>query len=155
MKKYQYFATNIFSRKKMWFFWRFWPKNWKGWPDNFETFHKEKSGFLETTSQELRMLSSSLSQHFLKGETNLSLDLFFISLSHWEVLASCQYKIKNSKRFYDQLPGQNDISFISDFPPWRIHACLLNPCLQVTFFQTKQKLTRLLLFQTILGTFHT
>ena len=26
---------------------RFWPKNCKGWPDNFETFHKEKSGALE------------------------------------------------------------------------------------------------------------
>ena len=23
------------------------PKNWKGWPDNFEKFHKEKSGVLE------------------------------------------------------------------------------------------------------------
>ena len=26
---------------------RFWPKNCKGWPDNFETFHKEKLGVLE------------------------------------------------------------------------------------------------------------
>ena len=41
VKNCQYFATNIFSREKKWFFWRFGPKNWKGWPDNFETFHKD------------------------------------------------------------------------------------------------------------------
>ena len=29
------------------FFWPLWPKNWKGWPDIFETFHNEKSGVLE------------------------------------------------------------------------------------------------------------
>ena len=69
-RDYQYFATNIFSCEKCDFFWSFWPKNWKGWPDNFETFHKQKSGVLEKTSQELRTLSRSLSQHFLKGETN-------------------------------------------------------------------------------------
>ena len=46
VKNYQYFATIIFSRENA-IFWRFWPKNWRGWSDNFETFHNEKSGVLE------------------------------------------------------------------------------------------------------------
>ena len=36
------------------FFCVFGQKNWKGWPDNFETFHKEKSGALEKTKILLR-----------------------------------------------------------------------------------------------------
>ena len=47
MNNNQYFATNIFSSEKWDLFERFWPKNCKGWPDNFETFHKEKLGVLE------------------------------------------------------------------------------------------------------------
>ena len=47
VKNYQYFATDTFSGKKCDFFGRFWPKNLNGWPDNFETFHTEKSVVLE------------------------------------------------------------------------------------------------------------
>ena len=44
----------------MWFFRRFWPKNWKGWPDDFETFHKEKSGNLEKTLENKNSIAAAL-----------------------------------------------------------------------------------------------
>ena len=49
VKYYHYFATNVFPREKMCFFWLIGPKNWKGWSHNIEIFHKEKSGVLEKT----------------------------------------------------------------------------------------------------------
>ena len=59
VKNYQYFAADIFSHEKCDFFWHFCPKNWKGWPDNFETFHKEKSGVLEKTPRKRKFYGSS------------------------------------------------------------------------------------------------
>ena len=39
---------------------RFWPKNCKGWPDNFETFHKEKSGGLEKNLENKNFIAAAL-----------------------------------------------------------------------------------------------
>ena len=60
MKYYQYFATNIFSCVKCDFFWRFWPKNWKGWSHNIEIFHKEKSGVLEKNLENKNIMAAAL-----------------------------------------------------------------------------------------------
>ena len=64
-RDYQYFATNIFSCEKCDFFWSFWPKNWKGWPDNFETFHKEKSGILEKKPRKRKFYPGSPSSYWV------------------------------------------------------------------------------------------
>ena len=45
-------CCKYFFTWKGWFFCGFWPKNLKGWPDHFETFHKEKSGVLEKKNLE-------------------------------------------------------------------------------------------------------
>ena len=54
------FCYKYFFTWKMWFFWRFWPKNWNGWPDNFETFHKEKSGALEKNLENQNFIATAL-----------------------------------------------------------------------------------------------
>ena len=54
------FCHKYFFTWKMWFFWRFWPKNWNGWPDNFETFHKEKSGALEKSLENQNFITAAL-----------------------------------------------------------------------------------------------
>ena len=35
-------------------------KNWKDWPDNFETFHKEKSGVLEKNLENENFITPAL-----------------------------------------------------------------------------------------------
>ena len=59
VKNYQYFATNIFSRERCDLFRFFGQKNWKGWPDNFETFHKENSSVLEKKPRKQKFYGGS------------------------------------------------------------------------------------------------
>ena len=48
-----------FSREKCDFFGVFDQKNWKGWPDNFKTFHNEKSGVWEKKPRKREFYGSS------------------------------------------------------------------------------------------------
>ena len=50
------FCYKYFPREKCDFFWRFWPKNWKGQSHNIETFHNEKSDVLEKKTQKTKIL---------------------------------------------------------------------------------------------------